>query len=122
MSCLFESLAFFMINNNSEQLRQEICNYLLSNPNLVDDISFEQIASLDGINREQYVSEMRKNQTWGGAIEIKAFCDMYHINVQVVMLGSNENKSILFEGKDKPNRFLRITYNGNHYEPLPNKV
>lgn len=122
MSCLFQSLSFFMINNNPDQLRQEICDFLLSNPNLVDEITFEQITLLDGMNKEQYVSEMRRSETWGGAIEIKAFCDMYDINVQVIMIGADENKSIIFESKNKPNRFLRLGYNGNHYEPLPNKV
>jgi hypothetical protein len=118
MSCLFQSLSYFMIKNEPEMLRQEICNFLESNPNLVDDLSLDQIMSIDGVTKEQYISEMRKNSTWGGAIEIKAFCDMYHINVEVIVLNS-DNKRIFFEPNIKPcNKLLRISWNGNHFEPF----
>jgi hypothetical protein len=123
MSCLFQSLSFFMINNNPDTLRQDICNYLDLNPNLVDNLTLDQIMNIDGVTKEQYIAEMRKNSTWGGAIEIKAFCDIYHINVEVIILnnGIAEQKTILFQPDLKPcNRLLKITWNGNHFEPLPN--
>ena len=76
MSCLFNSLSKF-ISINSDELRQTICNYISQNPILFDTIKAQDVISWEnGANFDEYVSRMRCNTTWGGAIEMKVFCDI----------------------------------------------
>jgi hypothetical protein len=44
---------------------------------------------------EQYVGKMRLQSTWGGAIEIKAFCDLFHASVSVLVL--RDGKTVEFK-------------------------
>lgn len=127
MSCLFNSLSHF-IPENSTQLRNKICDYLLTNPVLIDDLSTKDVILFDsGKSLEQYVSHMRKTSTWGGAIEIRAFCNIYGKNVVVRNIRRRENTKIHFINeviKDKLNvngndeATYHITWSGGHYEPV----
>jgi ubiquitin thioesterase OTU1 len=117
MSCLFIALGYFMLDSNPDRIRQDICDYLESNPSLYEDgLTLENITELDGLNNEQYISNMRNRNTWGGAIEIKAFCDLYDIDVQVYVVPTC--KKILFKSNKKhKNGLIKIYWTGNHYEP-----
>ena len=68
MSCLFNSLSYF-IDANADEIRQVICNYLKENKPLIDGLDTHFILSLDNDN---YINNMRHSSTWGGAIEIQA--------------------------------------------------
>ena len=46
MSCLFDSLSYF-INLDSKNIRQNICNYLESNNSLIEGLDTSVILSLD---------------------------------------------------------------------------
>lgn len=117
MSCLFQSLGYFLTDTNPDRLREEICNYLSSNPNLVDNLSLEELTSIEGINANDYISGMRKRSTWGGAIEIKAFCDIFNINVEVTVL--KDGKKIMFLSSKQPALgVVKISWTGNHFEPV----
>lgn len=120
MSCLFISLGYFMLDRDPDRLRQDICDYLESNPKLYDDtLDLESITQLDGITKEQYLQNMRRSQTWGGAVEIKAFCDLYEIDVEVSVIGNG--KTVLFKsGKPHRNGLIKIYWTGNHFEPITN--
>lgn len=120
MSCLFQSLGYFMLDKDPSRLRNDICNYLESNPKLMDDLTLDQIIGLE-FNQLQgdfksYIEVMRNENTWGGAIEIKAFCEMYSANVEVVIL--SDGKKVFFQPQTPSNILIRISWNGSHFEPV----
>lgn len=76
MSCLFNSLAS-LVQQDPVQLRAEICAFLESNPPMMDDIKADSIVHWEnGQSMDDYLRDMRQSQTWGGAIELKAFTQM----------------------------------------------
>ena len=111
MSCLFDSLSKFLLIN-SFQLRQNICNYLHDNPVLFDGISASDwIFWENNTNLRNYVNNMRSQYTWGGAIEIKSFCNIYTVQVNVHF----QNKIISFYPNIIPTKIININYTGNHF-------
>ena len=125
MSCLFHSLCRFVSHGDYKKLRQDICNFLDANQPLLDDLTIKEIAELDGITKEQYIQNMRDDNTWGGAPEIKAFCEMYKVIVKVVILSSHKvidfTPRIADEPTQKIDRYVIISWNGSHFEPVLNK-
>ena len=116
MSCLFNTLSKF-VNISSNDLRENICNYLQNNPTLYEDMKAENaiIWSNEGYkNINQYIEMMRRTSTWGGAIEIKAFCNMYHTKVIVNGRQNNEMIEFLPAIKSSSNDIV-INWNGGHY-------
>ena len=96
MSCLFNSLSYF-VKENSDELRHNICNYLEKNPPLMDGMTTEQVIYFEnGQNLKDYIKNMRNTSTWGGAIEIKAFCNIYKKNVFVRNIRDSTSKLIEF--------------------------
>jgi len=116
MSCLFHSLSKFISHGDFRKLRQDICNYLENNQPLLDDLTIKEIAELDGLTKEQYIENMRQDSTWGGAPEIRAFCEMYNVGVKVLVLSSG--KLIEFKSTKPSNIFVMISWNGSHFEPV----
>lgn len=127
MSCLFNSLSHF-IPENSTQLRNKICDYLMTNPTLMDNLSAMETIKFDSnMSLQQYVNRMRKTSTWGGAIEIRAFCNIYKRNVVVRNIRRRENTKIHFVNEDMRDKLnvngndettYHITWSGGHYEPV----
>lgn len=116
MSCLFNTLSPF-VNLSSDELRQNICNYLSENPKMFEDTTASDYVSWsnEGHNSlEDYILSMRNPGTWGGAIEIKAFCNMYFMNVNVLDTRTNKNTIEFVEGS-KAKKTLNIKWNGGHY-------
>lgn len=118
MSCLFHSLSSYLQGIDENDLRQRICNYLETNPSLMDDLSFRDLLLTEDIHDKDYIRSMREQSTWGGALEIKAFCEIFQTAVEVRILSTG--KSILFlpQNHPCPSR-VRIEWQGNHYIPLP---
>ena len=115
MSCLFTSLSYFISNLESTQLRNIICNYLQSNPTLIDYIKLNEITLWENnVSLDDYVQNMRKESSWGGGIEIKAFCEIFKLKVIVVF----NSKEIEFLPSTPSIGEMRISYNGVHYEPI----
>jgi hypothetical protein len=112
MSCYFDSLSyFFQVDRNL--LRREICNYLESNRPLFDDIETKVI--LNEID-SQYIAKMRLEETWAGAIEISASCNLWNI---VIVVHNSQLKPIVFEPLNKkPKHVIHLHWTGNHYEPF----
>jgi len=117
MSCLFNSLSYFL-DEDTNTIRQTICDYLGSNKPIMDGIETKQILLLsDGDN---YVNHMRRTSTWGGAIEIQAACNIWNMDINVINIRDNTIKKII-EFKPVCGESLKqitITWNGGHYEPV----
>lgn len=118
MSCLFNSLSYHTKNYTSPQLRTMICDYLQTDPILIEDKNFSSLlGSKQKLN--SYVKNMRSPHTWGGAYEIRAFCEIFQVIVYVRT--SSHRRDIEFRPHelniDHP-KIVRIDWNGFHYEPL----
>ena len=116
MSCLFRSLAYYVDNLDTESLRQKICDYMEKNPCIIDDIPINLITEwTHGSSLQQYIKKMRLSSTWGTGVEIKCFCDMLGVYVNV----HHNNRVIEFiPRKLYVNKVIQLRYNGNHYEHM----
>lgn len=113
MSCLFDSLSQD-VGLSSYDLRQEICDYLSSNPKLFDDMSCEEVVKHEsGMELQNYVGNMRQTQTMGGATEIKAFCLIFKKNVKIESVPNQKTIEFTIEPY-LPVVHLRWT--GGHYD------
>jgi hypothetical protein len=122
MSCLFDSLASYFTKIDGAQLRQLICTYLQTNPSLYQEIDTEKAVLWETKNDlNQYIRQMRQSSTWGGAIEIMGFCNLFRLNVTVHLIISSKNKCITFTPTSRSgsssNGTIHITWTGNHYQP-----
>jgi len=116
MSCLFNSLAP-AVNIHPTKLRELIVDYLKTNPNLLDNVSAKDIILwTEGVDFDKYLDRMNNTSTWGGAIEIRAYCELFRINVVVHVLYTRKE----FEIKSSQPTLLttHISYTGNHFEPM----
>ena len=108
MSCLFRSLAKF-VNLKADNLRQKICDFLETNPELIDTVKLSDITPHEF---STYINDMRNDETWGGGIEIKAFCEIYNYQVNIYI---SDSKIITFYPKGLPIRIINISWTGNHF-------
>ena len=98
MSCLFNSLAP-AVNLHPEVLRKTIAGYLKTDPELLDNIKAKDIVAwTDGKDLNSYADNMARPGVWGGAIEIRAFCELFHMDVTVHVLYTN-NKFVISSSK-----------------------
>jgi len=151
MSCLFRSLVFYIKDLNEHDLRQWICHYLAQNPKIMDQPfskwlliesspstvelpsplrsppthPYTSLQELELLRK--YIQTMRLSNTWGGAYEIHAFCELFQSRVHVHVLSSPSSPPIEFI----PNKIqthhlsnlpiLTLSWNGFHYEPYTQK-
>lgn len=122
MSCLFQSLSAF-VKIDPDSLRKQICSFLSADEILIqpdmkvsDAIKFQP--DIPSMSLEQYTYIMSLQNTNGGAIEIRAFCALYNLNVRVLQCGPRQGgKPIEFIFKDSL-PWITISWNGGHYEPV----
>jgi hypothetical protein len=85
----------------------------------MEDMSLADIVALEDVSysKDDYVRRMRNTSTWGGAIEIKAFCDLFGANVEVRVRSTQE--SIHFQPSQSVSTMnVRIEWQGHHFEPI----
>ena len=127
MSCLFRSISYYITNIDENDLRKIIVEYLKEDPIFVHPN--ERVSSIiknefSNMNLETYLRHMQKQSTWGGAIEIRAFCEIFLFKVEVVVLQTGKIIEFVpavwndISKKEKLCRVLKITWNGYHYEPF----
>jgi hypothetical protein len=118
MSCLFNSLSHF-INENSNDIRQKICDYLQNNLPIIDGIDTSQVLELDNKPAAAYISNMRSSSTWGGAIEIQVACNIWNMCINVKNYRDPNGKTIQFIPiSTNYDRSIDIYWTGGHYEPV----
>ena len=115
MSCLFDSLSTY-VHTSPHNLRNMICHYLETNPLLMDDMTAETVIKAEcDSDFKKYIASMYNSSTMGGAIEIKAFVNMFRINITVVSLPNNK----LIEFTSPGNEVVKkIRWTGGHFDPL----
>jgi len=119
MSCLFNSLHFFIPSMSPLQIRHKICDYLQQNKPVIDCIETSVLLSLENGSAEQYVRRMRSPSTWGGAIEIQAACNIWRTSIIVQNRRGQENSDIEFlPVKGAAQSTVAVRWTGGHYEPV----
>ena len=117
MSCLFNSLNYF-INTNSFEIRQKICDYLQNNGKIIDGLDTAYILQLDNPSGK-YVEHMRNPSTWGGAIEIQVACILWNLRIIVKNYRTRERSNIEFVPfSNQYENTIELEWTGGHYEPV----
>ena len=120
MSCLFDSISYFL-KINGYNVRQKICDYLQQNNKIIDGLDTNYILSLEHNSSENYISKMRLIHTWGGAIEIQCACNIWGLCINVKNYRDNNNRTIEFIPLNNSyNKTIYVYWNGGHYEPITN--
>lgn len=118
MSCLFNSLSEYLHKENkpisSDKLRHQICDYLSTNPIMLDDNRTKFKDLLKNKSLVSYISNMRNPSTWGSAFEINAFCNLYHTQVIVRVISSSRDIKF-FPLSCCTTKIVRLLWNGSHY-------
>ena len=118
MSCLFNSLHFFIPSMTPQQIRDRICEYLAQNEPVIEGIDTSVLLSLDG-PADKYISRMRHPSTWGGAIEIQAACNIWRTAIIVQNRRGSEKSDIEFVPvKGAAQSSVAVQWTGGHYEPV----
>jgi len=121
MSCLFNSLSYFVPDDPPQLVRQKICNALALREEIMG-IPVKLFMDLQSqTDPYRYISRMRQSSTWGGATEIHAFCDLYRVRVLCTSHRKKDQaKNHVIEyvpTQGVYNRTCRIYWTGGHYEP-----
>ena len=116
MSCLFNSLAP-AVGLHPEVLRKALAAYLKTDPQLLDNIKATDIIKwTEGKNLNDYAQRMSQPGVWGGAIEIRAFCELFEMDVCIHVLYTGQQFSV--ETSKEPRKTVHISYTGNHFESM----
>ena len=116
MSCLFESLSYFVPETDAQLLREVICDYLETDPVLYDDVKVSYLLDDNETPSDlsEYVKEMRNPETWGSALEIECFCRLYKVCVEVVGAVKKQRFGAEYQNLSS----FKILWDGGHYEPI----
>lgn len=118
MSCLFDSISYFL-RIDSFKTRQRICDYLETNPVIIEGSETKLILDMEDKN---YISRMRSTTTWGGALEIKSACNIWNIKI-IVYIDRVQNKKIEFTPTNGHYMgCIEIEWQGNHYIPIVRNI
>jgi hypothetical protein len=116
MSCLFDSISLAMgglpVRYSAAELRAMACAYLDHNGDrdAAEGLVFRDAVEGGPANYSQYVAEMQKECTWGGAIEIAALVQILKVNIHVHCFSN------VVEFNHRHNSpTLAINFTGNHY-------
>ena len=119
MSCLFNSLNYFITDHNSSQIRNKICDYLQENKPIMDGLDTQTILSFENPVPSKYIENMRLMSTWGGGIEIQAACNIWKFRILVNNHRNPGSPDIEFLPVSSVyNKTIQIYWNGGHYEPI----
>ena len=122
MSCLFVALAKQPGEKRTHQeIRSLICEYL-TNDNELGKVgkASDVVMWESGMNLAKYVAKMRFTSTWGGAIEISAWCNLTQSKIHVYDVRKSQSLITEFipSGDKNNGKTLRLQWSGGHYEPL----
>ena len=117
MSCLFNSLSALEKSSSSQEIRAKICDWLSTDPALLDDLSASVVIAIEsGQSLEKYVQNMRSPSVWGGAIEIRAFVQLWNRPVRVWVIRTQ--RWIEFPCSLVSSSECKLSWTGGHYEPM----
>ena len=117
MSCLFNSFSA-LTGEKSQEIRNKICDWLATDPAIMDDLHASVVIQIEsGKALAPYVQSMRSVNTWGGAIEIRAFVQLWKRPVRVFVKRLRRWIEFPYEGTKLDNP-CNISWTGAHYEAI----
>ena len=118
MSCLFNSFSR-LIGEPPQTIRGKICDYLATDPALMEDLSASVVVLVEsGQALEPYVARMRSASTWGGAIEIRAFVQLWRRPVRVLTVRGRRWIEFPCCSSTDTGPECKLSWTGGHYEPM----
>ena len=125
MSCLFDSLASYIENMDASRIRQLITEYLARDPIVFPDLDAGEGRVSQWLRFEDpqyslqtYVDAMAQPSTWGGAIEIRAFCELFNARVMVYLYQTQHTIEFRPHHVTDDTVSLWIGYTGDHFETM----
>lgn len=116
MSCLFDSLSYYVTNMDGKKLRKVIVDFLLEDPILIDpDVRLSKILETENKTLSSYGQKMKLDHVWGGAIEIKAFCEKFGISVYVYVISTNDIIKFVPSQQKFEKKYIKLMWNGTHF-------
>ena len=99
-------------------MRALLCQYLSKDPDLGSGRASQVVPWETGRSLQQYVQRMQHASSWGGAIEIKAYCDLFGMNVKVYSMPNRNSIEFLTNKNTNDAGWIAIYWTGGHYEPI----
>ena len=118
-NCLFRCFSYFLYNNQNlhYKVRLNVVKYITNNWNTYQNFILGNQYYKNIINGNDYELLMSQNGIYGNEIEIKAFAEMYNIQVSV---HSNNANDIYSFGNNSSSQKLMLLFDGNfdsgHYD------
>ncbi|KAK3848394.1 MAG: hypothetical protein J3R72DRAFT_428926 [Linnemannia gamsii] len=110
-SCLFNAIAYTLdpsMKDNVQGLRQIIAKVIDSNPDAYPDVVL-------GRPRKEYCDWIKKENSWGGAIELAIFSDYYKIEIDSIDVSTNRVDRF---GEGQYDQRALVMYSGIHYDAV----
>ncbi|KAG0086918.1 hypothetical protein BGZ93_003335 [Podila epicladia] len=110
-SCLFNAIAYTLdptMKSNIRGLRQIVAQAIEANPDTYPDVYL-------GRPRKDYCDWIRKDTSWGGAIELAIFSDHYKIEIDSIDVSTNRVDRF---GEGYYHQRAILMYSGIHYDAV----
>ncbi len=112
--CLFYSIYFLMNEGNlvktkARELRAEIGRYVM----LEGSSSFTELVL--GKPQDDYAAWIQSNTSWGGAVEVKIFSNLFRVEIHAVDIMTGRIDK--YNGGNYSQKIF-LLYDGIHYDPL----
>ena len=111
-SCLFSSIAYLLNKDNFNENSSLMYRLMI-----VDHINSTDIGEdMLGMSKTEYIEKISQTSTWGGAIELKFFSEIF--NVQIASIDVQSGRLDVFGEMEDYEKRIYMLYNGIHYDPL----
>ncbi|KAI8093280.1 uncharacterized protein BX664DRAFT_329366, partial [Halteromyces radiatus] len=110
-SCLFRSIGYVLEKNHTtfaQKLRQVVAEVITNDPETYSDVTLGQ-------PRYKYIEWIKKDTSWGGAIELSIFSKYF--NIEIVSVDIQTGRMDRF-GEGSYDELVLILYSGIHYDAL----
>ncbi|KAG0212232.1 hypothetical protein BGX33_003749 [Mortierella sp. NVP41] len=110
-SCLFNAIAYTLdptMKSNVQGLRQIVAKAIEANPDAYPDVVL-------GRPRKEYCEWIRRENSWGGAIELAIFSDYYKIEIDSIDVSTNRVDRF---GEGQYSQRALVMYSGIHYDAV----
>ncbi|KAF8946249.1 ubiquitin-specific protease otu1 [Haplosporangium gracile] len=107
-SCLFNAIAYTLdpsMKSNVQGLRQIVAKAIDANPDAYPDV----------VLGEEYRDWIKKENSWGGAIELAIFSDYYKIEIDSIDVSTNRVDRF---GEGQYDQRALVMYSGIHYDAV----
>ncbi|CAO3574678.1 unnamed protein product [Mortierella alpina] len=110
-SCLFNAIAYTLepsMKSNIQGLRQIVAQVIQANPDAYPDVVL-------GRPRQEYCEWIKRENSWGGAIELAIFSEHFKIEIDSIDVSTNRVDRF---GEGQYSQRALVMYSGIHYDAV----